>query len=67
MLKVCTNRDDKVRAVEVKVGKTEHIIRRPINKFYPLNLNLHEEPKPYRGNLKPKRMQQLLVNLSVVV
>ena len=55
VLKVFTNRDNKVRAAEVKVGKTEHIIRRPFNKLYPLNLNPDEEAKPYRGNLKPKR------------
>ena len=55
VLKVFTSRDNKVRAAEVKVGKTEHIIRRPVNKLYPLNLNPHEEPKPYGGNLKPKR------------
>ena len=55
VLKVFTSRDYKVRATEVKVGKTEHIIRRPVNKLYRLNLNPHEEPKPYGGNLKPKR------------
>ena len=55
VLKVFTSKDNKVRAAEVKVGKTEHIIRRPANKLYPLNLNPHEKPKPYGGNLKPKR------------
>ena len=34
VLKVFTSRDNKVRATEVKVGKTEHIIRRPVNKLF---------------------------------
>ena len=55
VMKVFTSRDNKVRAAEVKSGKTEHIIRRPVNKLYSLNLNSHEEPKLYRGNLKTKR------------
>ena len=55
VLEVFTSRDNKVRAAEAKVGKREHIIRRPVNNLYPLNLNPHEEPKPYGGNLKPKR------------
>ena len=55
VLKVFTSRDNKVRAAEVKVGKTEHIIRGTVDKLYPLNLNPHGEPKPYGGNLKPKR------------
>ena len=67
VLKVFTSRDDKVHATEVRVVKTEHIIRRPVNKLYLLNLNPHEEPKPCRGNLKLNVIQQLLVNLSVVV
>ena len=45
MLKVFTSRGNNVGAAEVKVGKTEHIIQRPVNKLYPLNLNPHEEQK----------------------
>ena len=62
VLKVFTGRDNKIRAAEVKVGKTERIIRRPVNILYPLNLSPHEEPKPYHGNLNLNVMQQLLVN-----
>ena len=55
VLKVSTSRDNRVRAAEVKARKTEHIIRRPVHKLYPLNLNPLNKPKPYGGNLKPKR------------
>ena len=67
VLKVFTSRDNKVRAAEVKVGKTEHIIRRPVNKLYPLNLNLHQEPKSYDGNLKPKRNADVIGEFKAYV
>ena len=63
VLKVLNGRDNKVRASEVKVGKTEHIIRRPVKKLYPLNLNPDKELKPYSGNLKPKRNKAVIGEL----
>ena len=55
VLNVIRSRDNKVRAAEVKVGKTEHVIKRPVNKLYSLNLNPHNKSKPSGDNSRVKR------------
>lgn len=54
VLNVIRSRDNKVRAAEVKVGKTEHVIKRPVNKLYSLNLNPHNKSKPSGDNSRVK-------------
>ena len=36
IVKILHSNDGRVRGAEVKVGKTKSIIRRPVNKLYPL-------------------------------
>ena len=53
-----TSEDGKIRGAEVKIGKTNSIIRRPVNKLYPLVTNTEEETvdnTPFNAHNRPKR------------
>ena len=53
MINIIAGRDGRVRGAEVKVGKSGAIIRRPVNRLYPVvkaEASVDELPAP--GNVK---------------
>ena len=36
IVELCPSRDKKIRAVKILIGKTKNVIKRPVNKLYPI-------------------------------
>ena len=67
--KLLPSRDGKIRSAEIKVGKTNRIISRPVNRLYPLNIfksdNVHNTDTQSDNTVNgPKRSAAIIGELK---